>query len=338
MNSPHRRGFTLIELLVVIAIIGVLIALLLPAVQAAREAARRTQCINNLKQIGLGLHNYESALGALPPSIVLKGVGNQVTWWVGWSVQGRILPYLEQTSTSNAINFDWPGDSPINLTVTNQKIALFTCPSEPNSDPIGSKIGVAHPLNYGFCMGDWYVFGGLGATPNRTAFTPNRSRRWAEFRDGLGQTIVAAEVKTNQLLLRDCGGLANINQPNAIPPTTADHLSVAPEYAGASCDFTTGHTEWTDGQAHQAGFTSAWTPNHRTTGGPDKQDIDLTGHREKHGGPTFAAVTSRSWHPGGVNSLFGDGSVRFIKETIQGTTWRSLTTISGGEVISADAY
>src|SRR5690606_26236671 len=95
-SRQRPRGFTLIELLVVIAIIGVLIALLLPAVQAAREAARRMQCTNNLKQLGLGLHNYESSAGVLPPAVVLAGTGSDVRWWGGWSIHGRVLPYMEQ--------------------------------------------------------------------------------------------------------------------------------------------------------------------------------------------------------------------------------------------------
>ena len=105
LSGTSRRGFTLIELLVVIAILSVLIALLLPAVQAARESARRLQCSNNLKQIGLGLHNYESADGVFPPSLVTSGTGNVVTWSGGWSAQARVLPFMEQGAMFNAINF-----------------------------------------------------------------------------------------------------------------------------------------------------------------------------------------------------------------------------------------
>src|SRR5437899_539729 len=107
LSRPRRQGFTLIELLVVIAIIATLIALLLPAVQSAREAARRMQCSNNLKQIGLGLHNYESIASAFPPSNILAGTGNAVTWLNGFSVHCRILPFMEQGMAFNALNFNF---------------------------------------------------------------------------------------------------------------------------------------------------------------------------------------------------------------------------------------
>src|SRR6266545_4404039 len=136
MPTNRRPGFTLIELLVVIAIIAVLIALLLPAVQSAREAARRIQCTNNLKQLGLGLHNYESAQGALPPSLCLRGQGTMVTWFGGWSAHGRILPFLEQGAMFNAVNFNTHYEDAPNLTVTAMTLSVFICPSEVNTQPL----------------------------------------------------------------------------------------------------------------------------------------------------------------------------------------------------------
>ncbi len=340
MDRSMRRGFTLIELLVVIAIIAVLISLLLPAVQQAREAARRTQCLNNLKQIGLAMHNYHSAYQALPPSCVLTGSGNEVDLWIGWSPHSRFLPLMEQVALFDAINFQFSGESEPNVTVASTGISVFICPSEVNQDPPPSKVGLAHITNYGFSMGDWFVWGGFSGPFTRCSFGPNRSLTFASFRDGLSNTIVAAEVKASQPLLRDCGGLANVHDHMNIPEPNADHRDLLPELAGTSCEFKLGHVEWTDGAAHHAGFTTAFPPNRMIDGYTADMtlDMDITGQREKKGGPTFAAITSRSYHPGGVNTLLGDGSVRFVADTIDGHVWRGLATIRGREVISAEKY
>jgi prepilin-type N-terminal cleavage/methylation domain-containing protein/prepilin-type processing-associated H-X9-DG protein len=335
-----RRGFTLIELLVVIAIIGVLISLLLPAVQAAREAARRAQCTNNLKQLGIGLHNYEGTAGALPPALAMRGAGSTVAWFGGWSVHGRVLPFLEQSAAYGAINFDVSYDHPDNTTVTALVVSTFVCPSEVKPSISRHSFGLAGVTNYGFNMGDWFVWGGFSGMTNRGAFGVNASRRWADFLDGTSQTVVGAEVKAHQGYYRDCGGLSQVKDGVPIPPVESDPYVVAPEYLGGGCAFRdTGHTEWVDGHVHQTGFTTAWTPNRKTMGGPDRRlDVDLNGQREARGGPTYAAITARSHHPGGVNALFGDGSVRFLKNSIQGATWRALGTLEGGEVVSGDAF
>lgn len=155
----QRRGFTLIELLVVIAIIGVLIALLLPAVQAAREAARRMQCTNNLKQMGLALHNYESSNGVLPPSVVLRASGTTLLWSNGWSVHARIAPFAEQGPLFNSMNFDLSYELPENQTVASQSVSLFLCPSEIKTERRlndGQYFGVT---SYGWITGDWFVWG-----------------------------------------------------------------------------------------------------------------------------------------------------------------------------------
>lgn len=341
-NSENRSAFTLIELLVVIAIISVLISLLLPAVQSAREAARRASCVNNFKQLGLALHNYETLVGAFPPSIVMEGYGNTVTNWTGWSIHARLLPLIEQGVSFNLANFWFSGDGPQNVTVAAMKMSVLVCPSEPDPNPAPGNVGVSNITNYGWIQGDWYVWGGFSAPVNRSAFGPNRSRRIAEFRDGLSNTMVAAEVIAKQPLFRDCGGLAQVKNMLNVPPPSTDPSSVLPEIqGGAGCEYKTAHSEWTDGQAHHTGVTTAFTPNREVWGtspGGIRQNFDITGQREKKGGPTFAAITSRSNHPGGVNSLFGDGSVRFIKETIAGDVWRAIGTVGGGEVISSDAY
>jgi prepilin-type N-terminal cleavage/methylation domain-containing protein/prepilin-type processing-associated H-X9-DG protein len=340
MKVTPGRGFTLIELLVVIAIIGLLIALLLPAVQSAREAGRRTQCINNIKQLGLAVHQYVDSIGVLPPTMVLAGSGTKVAWSNGWSVQMRILPAIGQGPAYNAINFSVAYQQHENTTVTGLVIATFLCPSEANQQPTSHQtFGDVGVNNYGWCMGDWFVWGSFGGpSPNRSAFGPNQSRTWADFTDGLSQTMLLAEVKSYQPYLRDCGGLSKINDPSSVPTPDANPTQVVPEYAGGSCTLKPdGHAEWVDGGVHHTGFTTAWTPN-KVTGGTPGPDLDINGQREKVGGPTFAAITARSYHPGGVNILLGDGSVRFVKTTINGATWRALGTVGGGEVIGGDSY
>lgn len=338
-THTENRGFTLIELLVVIAIISALFALLLPAVQAAREAARRMQCSNNLKQIGLGLHNYEGIAGTLPPSMVMAGRGSTITWSNGWSVHGRILPLMEQGAAFNAINFTLRYSVPENTTVSSLSISAFLCPSEIHAQPKTTATTLFGVNNYGWNMGDWYVWGGFAGTPNRAPFEINRSRRFAEFGDGLSNTLIAAEVKAYQPNLGNCGGLVNIKNAAEIPSTWADPSTVAPEYDSGCTLSKTGHTEWVDGAVHETGMTTAWTPNRQIfRAGAPGQDLDLIGQRENRGGPTFAAVTSRSDHPGGVNVLLGDGSVRFIRSSIDGRAWRAIGTLSGGEVVSAEAY
>ena len=339
----RRSGFTLIELLVVIAIIGVLIALLLPAVQAAREAARRSQCINNLKQLGLALHNYEQTINTLPPQVVLTGTATAVTWSNGFGVNARIMPFAEQGPLFSTINFDVDMQTPPNNTVASALIGLLVCPSEiqPSTRALsdGSRYGIA---NYGYLTGDWYVWGGLGGgLKGRSAFGPNLARPWAAFRDGLSNTLLMSEGKAFMTYYRDCPTLANIQDPLNIPAPNADPYSVAPEYlGGCALRVDEGRTQWFESGSHHTGITTAWPPNKKIPGGPGMiyADVDLTSSREKLGRPTFAAATARSYHPGGVNALLADGSVRFIKETIDGYTWRALGTVAGGEVISADAF
>jgi prepilin-type N-terminal cleavage/methylation domain-containing protein/prepilin-type processing-associated H-X9-DG protein len=340
MRRSPARAFTLIELLVVIAIIGVLIALLLPAVQAAREAARRIQCTNNLKQLGLALHNYENSVGALPMAGTARPLAGGGVFFGGWSIHGRILPHLEQAAAYGALNFDLSYSEPPNHTIARQIVSTFLCPSELNQGLVQHGFGLAAPTNYGFCMGDWYVWGGFSGPENRSAFQFNLSRRLAAFRDGTSQTMVAAEVKAQQRYLRDyAGGLSKIQNANAIPEPNADPIAAAPEYDSGGSLQATGHTEWVDGHVHQSGMTTAWPPNKRITRATDRSvDLDLTGIREQNGGPTFSAINARSYHPGGVNVLMGDGSVRFVKDSVNGPTWRALGTISKGEVIGSDAF
>jgi prepilin-type N-terminal cleavage/methylation domain-containing protein/prepilin-type processing-associated H-X9-DG protein len=342
-----RRGFTLIELLVVIAIVAVLIGLLLPAVQAAREAARRIQCVSNLKQIGLAIHNYHDAIGTLPLgcAVVFDRGGNPI--FNGWGVTARILPYLEGQSLFNACNFSLANETPQNDTAMRIGIATYLCPSDGRNQVIFIDDGQPrNNTNYAFNRGDWYVWGGAFAAPPNSPFRANACVTLGAISDGTSNTLLAAEVKTHTPYLLNCSGLlysplsrAQRPGPNVDPVTIPHYTSCSGSLAELRPD--SGHSEWEDGNTSQAGFTTAWPPNKVTPGsfsGTFVPDTDLIAIREENGGPTFAAVTARSYHPGGVNALLSDGSVRFVKSSIDGLAWRALGTISGGEVLSADAY
>jgi prepilin-type N-terminal cleavage/methylation domain-containing protein/prepilin-type processing-associated H-X9-DG protein len=337
----RRNGFTLIELLVVIAIIAVLIGLLLPAVQAAREAARRAQCTNNLKQIGLALHNYEGANGALPPTSILYGVetGSPAKQFKSnWSVLARIAPFLEMPALYNTINYSFKNSDVQNLTITNTAVAIFLCPSDP-APPIDPGSGGGQ-TNYGCVVGDWYVWEELGLI-NRVAFSPNVSKRLAQITDGLSNTLVFSESQIGHYEFRKCsslGGMTYNSYPD-VPGTPAMIRTIAPTCSPPPDSGPRGHVSWTNGSVFNSGVTTANTPNGKVfVSGFANFPYDLVTIDENQGGPVFASLTADSYHPGGVNALMGDGSVKFVKDSVGGTTWRALGSIAGGEVISSDAY
>jgi prepilin-type N-terminal cleavage/methylation domain-containing protein/prepilin-type processing-associated H-X9-DG protein len=333
-RNRSTSAFTLIELLVVIAIIGVLIALLLPAVQSAREAARRMQCTNNLKQIGLGMHNYEIAVGTFP-------IGNALTVLPaqgrtlddnGWSVPARLFPYMEQAAAFNVANFTIKYSDRQNATVIAMKVNFLICPSEPNDTPTDVRY---HVGSYGFAMGGWYIWNPQGPRPTGM-FGINFARRIQEIRDGTSNTVVASEGKTFQPNLRNCSGIAGT--PNVVPSPQEMRQIIAGGFSQCRSDRGPGKVRWSNFNSYYSGLTFALPPNPRSTAGPNHVDFDLITVDENDGWPTFAAVSARSHHPGGVNALFADGSVRFVKETIDPFAWRALGTVAGGEVVSADQY
>jgi len=328
----NRNGFTLIELLVVIAIIAILVALLLPAVQQAREAARRSQCKNNLKQLGVALHNYLDTHSVMPPGATIDlsvgTTGNNTSW----GVHGRILPFISESNLAQEINLSQPWDS--QLPISGIKIGTFACPSDPKSDVArdpGSGRPILYPTTYGFNYGTWFVFDPTtGATGDGT-FYPNSRRRDSSITDGMSNTLAAAEVKAWTDYTRN-GGPAS----TAVPATIADveaAVASGAQYKG------TGHTEWPDGRVHHTGVTVTLTPNSFVgySVGGKMVDADYNSWQEGRNGvtgsPTYAAITSRSHHIGSVNILLADGSARSVGDTVELSIWRALGTINGEELL-----
>lgn len=324
----RRKAFTLVELLVVIAVVGILVGLLLPAVQSAREASRRVQCSNNLRQVGLALFNHESATKRLPPLGDYQTSGNAVYW----SIHARLLPYCEQSAVYNIINFDLP----ISLQphVAKLRIPHLLCPSELNDRerPDGPTF-THYPHNYGYNAGLWNIYNPPSIVGSGSGvFTVNKPQRLRDIIDGTSNTLGVAEVKAFTPYLRD-GGTPN---NDASPPVTPDDiLGFGGEFKSDS-----GHTEWVDARTHQTGFTTTFRPNTSCLYNYQGKvfDIDFNSMREGRSNsvPTYAAVTSRSYHSGLVQALFMDGSTRSISNSIQLAVWRALGTRAGGEINTFD--
>jgi prepilin-type N-terminal cleavage/methylation domain-containing protein/prepilin-type processing-associated H-X9-DG protein len=339
MNVTRRRGargFTLIELLVVIAIIAVLIALLLPAVQAAREAARRAQCVNNLKQIGLAMHNYHQAAGSLP-------WGQGPFGWNDWSAHTFLLPYMEQSPLYNTINFAnginsaCPSCSTNGINNTSQRTTVnaFLCPSD------GDKLGnVEGHVNYAGCDGSLSVFFPINNVQPNGFFTPCPDTRvvtFADCTDGLSNTAAFSEkVKGMESGNNDghrdqkspTSSISLMTQPTVLNTPNEAYNScklLDPRNAAVTLEGTmTMGRYWFSGHPTQGRYNQVMTPNTWSCG-----------WNGDNGGGTHCAS---SRHSGGVNVLMGDGSVKFIKNSIAPATWWAVGTKDGAEVISSDAY
>jgi len=333
----RRHAFTLVELLVVIAIIGVLVALLLPAVQAAREAARRAQCSNNLKQIGIALQLYMDTNRSLPPNGIFTYTGSAVVQTSPWSANARILPFIEQESLFRNIDFNTgystqPG-------ISSKRVGTYLCPSEirdegSGTDPIyGNKNWT---LNYAANLGTWAVL-----TQKATAmqggdgvFGPSRFPKAQEILDGLSNTLAMSEVKSYTSKVAG-GSNSQIYAPPPAPPASPEGLAAFSLGAVNPAKFT--HVEWVDGKVHETGFTTVFTPNTVVSlnSGGTIYDVDFVAATEANLGDTYAAVTSRSYHPAAVNSLFMDGSVRNISSSVSVLVWRAMGTRAGKEAMTS---
>jgi prepilin-type N-terminal cleavage/methylation domain-containing protein/prepilin-type processing-associated H-X9-DG protein len=328
-TARQRAAFTLVELLVVIAIIGVLVALLLPAVQAAREAARRMKCQNNLKQIGLAAHNFESTFGRLPP-----GNTDQPDPSIA-SALVLLMPYLEQANKYSQFDFTTNIDtSPTNATARTQDTAVFLCPSDPST---GQRADSGSGVRYG--RNNYYA--NLGANANWRNADPgtggpfyNKSHlRLADITDGTSSTAFFAEVKRGAFpgnTRYDATLIPSATWEGSISGPPAGNFDLTPQPA---CD--AGNTNPTHSYRDSIGL-KYYRGRHpycyyTHTFPPNRQLPDCISHTSNSSGH-FAA---RSFHSGGVNVLLGDGSVRFVASAISFPTWRALGTRGGGEVADA---
>jgi prepilin-type processing-associated H-X9-DG protein/prepilin-type N-terminal cleavage/methylation domain-containing protein len=319
MNDTRSRcaglGFTLIELLVVIAIIAVLIGLLLPAVQSAREAARRVQCANNLKQIGLAMHNYHLSVDVFPPGYVSStndGTLGGVEIGPGWGWGTMILPQLEQRPLFSAINFSVQIIAPSSDTIRQSSLSVFLCPSSTgNSGPVvlfpfGSTSG-AMPVVNDLSPGQYVASAGQfdpgdSAANNNGLFYRNSRIGERDVSDGLSQTLMVGERSRN---------VADATWVGAIPATQGcTNLNWPIRDCEPANVMVLAHTGPSPVQA--------WVdvPNYKGAGADDFWSL----------------------HPGGCNFLFCDGSVRFVKETVNPRVFTALSTRAGGEALSAEQF
>ncbi|MBX3418182.1 MAG: DUF1559 domain-containing protein [Pirellulaceae bacterium] len=343
-----RTAFTLIELLVVIAIIGILVGLLLPAVQQVREAARRTSCRNNLKQIALALHNYESNFQMFPPSVTYSPpvlIGGPTSPGE-WSALARILPFVEQNNVYEGINFNLSYHHPDNsigpLLVRQVRIPFYICPSEPNDVPRTEPDGSVRfwPTNYAFNMGVWLIYDPNTRQGGEGLMFPNSRIKTRDVTDGLSNTVALSEVKAFTPYCRNTN-----NAPVVIPSEgsqVGDLMPAGQISMGQDLNNRRGHSEWVDGRVYHTGVTATLTPNTKVLVNHDGLTHDASWVNWKEGESatviTYAAITSRSHHRGLVQLAMADGSVRVATNEIDLPIWRASFTRAGNEVRTLSSF
>ena len=327
-----RNAFTLIELLVVIAVISILVGLTLPAVQAVRRSAQNLSCKNNLKNIGLAVANYQSAVNTYPPSFEVP-LGETVRG--SWSIHAQIMPYMEEGNAFQQIDFSTDWHIQVDSGLPAYAVPVYTCPSEPNAI-VRQKDGkdYVYGTNYGFNMGSWFIFDPVTGETGDGAFRVNQRTRPRDFQtDGTSNTLCAVDVKMYTSYVR------NVDSIDSELPSTPGHFegTSGELKLGSEFETNTGHTVWCDGRVHHTGFTTVYTPNTRVsyTLGDNVYDIDYSSQQEGRvtDRSTYAAVTARSYHSQGVNAVCMDGSVRMVNDMIDTEIWRALGTANNGEVI-----